>query len=70
MANFIVAGILLIIIGAASIYIIQQKKNGVKCIGCPAGCHCAGKNNGHSEGCCGCHSDTKEDSEKQIVLTK
>lgn len=59
MADFIVVGILIIIIGAAILYIIKEKKRGTKCIGCQAGCNCAGKNNG-SSGCCGCHSDTKE----------
>lgn len=57
MADFIVAGILLIIVGAASIYIVKAKKSGTKCIGCPAGGSCSRKNNGDSECCCGCHSD-------------
>ena len=59
MADFIVVGILLIIIGAAIIYIAKAKKSGVKCIGCPAGGNCSGKNGGYSECGCGCHSDTK-----------
>lgn len=59
MADFIVVGILIIIIGAAIIYIIREKKRGTKCIGCPAGCKCSNKSDGHSE-CCGCHSDTKK----------
>lgn len=49
MADFMVAGIVLMIIGAAVIYIIKEKKKGVKCIGCPA----AGK-------CSKCHTDTKK----------
>lgn len=60
MASFIVAGILLLIIGAAVLYIIKEKKNGVKCIGCPDGATC-GKNGGCA-GCSGCHSNTKEES--------
>lgn len=40
MADFIVAGILLIIIGTAVTYIIRAKKSGAKCIGCPAGGKC------------------------------
>ena len=35
MDNIIALGIILIIIGLALGYIIKQKKNGNKCIGCP-----------------------------------
>lgn len=35
MENFIVGAILVVIIGAATRYIIKEKKKGVKCIGCP-----------------------------------
>lgn len=60
MADFIVAAILVIVIGAAVVYIVKAKKSGVKCIGCPAGGNCSGKCNGQSECGCGCHSDTNE----------
>lgn len=56
MADFIVTGILIIIIGAAIIYLIKSRKSGVKCIGCPAGGNCSGRKAGHSG--CGCHADT------------
>lgn len=59
MADFIVAGILLVIVGAAMIYIVKKKKSGAKCIGCPAACNCSGKSGKESGCCCGCHSDTK-----------
>ena len=36
MADFIVAVILIAMIGGAVAYIIKAKKSGVKCIGCPA----------------------------------
>nr|MBP3598373.1 FeoB-associated Cys-rich membrane protein [Eubacterium sp.] len=54
MESFIVAGIILIIIAVAVIYIVREKKKGVKCIGCPMAGKCA------SQGRCsgGCHSDT------------
>lgn len=55
MANVIVAGILLIIIGTAIIYIVKEKKRGTKCIGCPAAGKCSGRNGGNSG--CGCHSN-------------
>ena len=43
MTDLIILGILIIIIGAASLYIIKAKKSGVKCIGCPAAGNCSGK---------------------------
>lgn len=60
MADLIVVGILLIIIGAATAYIVKAKKSGAKCIGCPSGGTCSGKNSGSSECGCGCHTDAKE----------
>lgn len=47
MANFIVAGILVLIVGAAVTYIVKEKKKGVKCIGCPAAGNCPSRNGGH-----------------------
>ncbi|MGN0496068.1 MAG: FeoB-associated Cys-rich membrane protein [Lachnospiraceae bacterium] len=39
MVNFIIIGILIIIVGGAIIYIVKEKKKGTKCIGCPvSGC--------------------------------
>ena len=58
MADFIVAGILFLMISVATIYIIKAKKSGAKCIGCPSAGYCSGKKGGHSECKCGCHSDT------------
>lgn len=60
MADLIIAGILLVIIGAAIAYIVKAKKSGIKCIGCPAGGKCPGRSGGSSECSCGCHSDAKE----------
>lgn len=34
MANLIVMGIVLILVGGAIAYIVKEKKNGAKCIGC------------------------------------
>lgn len=36
MENLIVIGILLVIVGAAVLYIWKEKKKGTRCIGCPA----------------------------------
>ncbi len=55
MTDLMIAGILVIIIGAASLYIIKAKKNGTKCIGCPAAGSCPSRNGRCSEGSCGGH---------------
>ncbi len=39
MENVIIIGILLVVVGAAVLYIRKEKKKGTRCIGCPAaGC--------------------------------
>lgn len=54
MANIIVGGILVVILVAAIRYIVKQKKQGVKCIGCPASGECGKK----AEQCtCNSHSE-------------
>ncbi len=54
MENFIVIGILAIIIGGIIFYLIREKKKGVKCVGCPHAKQCAGK-------CGGCnHTENKQ----------
>ncbi len=43
MEDFIVLGVLLILVGVAILYIYKEKKKGTRCIGCPsAGC-CSAK---------------------------
>lgn len=42
MADFIVAAVVVLIIGAATAYIVKEKKKGVQCIGCPSGSKCSG----------------------------
>lgn len=42
MKNLIATLILVIVIACAIYYIIKQKKNGVKCIGCPYAENCKG----------------------------
>ena len=46
MTDFVVALVVLAIIGVAVVYIVKEKKKGVKCIGCPAAGTCSrnGKN--------------------------
>lgn len=40
--DWILGGILLLVIGSAVAYIVRAKKSGVQCIGCPACGKCAG----------------------------
>ena len=42
MADVIAVIVLVILIGSAVTYIVNEKKKGVKCIGCPAGGSCPG----------------------------
>ena len=50
MVDFLIVIVLLVILGAAIIYIVKAKKSGAKCIGCPHAKTC-GKSGG-----CGCSS--------------
>jgi hypothetical protein len=45
--DFILIGILLVVVGLAVFYVVRAKKKGVKCIGCPDGASC----NGRCPGC-------------------
>ena len=38
MANWIVIGIVVLIVSLAGGYVYREKKRGTKCIGCPGGC--------------------------------
>ena len=49
MIDIIIIGILLVVVGGAFIYIVKAKKNGAKCIGCPASGTCRKKS-------CNCES--------------
>ena len=54
MIDYIVIGIVLVLAAASAWYIIRQKKNGAKCIGCPDAKTCSGNCSG-CKGNCGCH---------------
>ena len=41
MADVIAVLILVVLIGGAAVYLIRAKRNGVKCVGCPAGGSCS-----------------------------
>lgn len=57
MADLIVLGIIVVIVGAAIAYIVKAKKSGAKCIGCPSGGSCSGHCGEHTECSCGCQTD-------------
>lgn len=41
MVNVVIILVAAAIVGLAARYIHKQKKQGVKCIGCPSGCSCS-----------------------------
>ena len=59
MTDLIVIGILIVIIGAAIIYIMKEKKRGTRCIGCPAAGNCPSRNAGKAACSCASQTDTK-----------
>ena len=64
---FLIVVVLLILAGADA-YIIKQKKNGVKCIGCPDAKTCASRRSGCpacNGGCKGCSGYVDCPSAKQ-----
>lgn len=66
MTDLIVIAVIVLIVGGAIVYIMKEKKKGVKCIGCPAGAtcpnsgKCTGDCSGHSGEECSCHTDINE----------
>ncbi len=61
MINFIVIGILVVMLGSAIFYIVREKKRGVKCIGCPVAGTCphSCKGKEHAGGNCDRHPKMK-----------
>ena len=56
MADIIIVGILLLIVGGAIFYIVKEKKKGVQCIGCPAAATCPSAKAGMCSGSCQSHT--------------
>lgn len=52
MIDYILVGILVVIIVAAALYVYKAKKSGKKCIGCPDGCSCSSKKVDQDHCCC------------------
>lgn len=57
MVDFIIALIVAVIVVSAIIYIVKQKKRGVKCIGCSASGCCEKSKSENSSCSCGCHNN-------------
>ncbi len=51
MENVIIIGVILLIVSLAAGYVIRAKKQGQKCIGCPAAKTCSGNCSGCSKDC-------------------
>ena len=51
--DYLIIGIVVVILGLAVLYIRKARKKGIKCIGCPDGAKCAGRCAGCSGHCCG-----------------
>lgn len=49
--DFVILGIIVLILGSVLLYIRKAKKKGVKCIGCPDGAKCSGNCAGCSGSC-------------------
>lgn len=70
--DFVIIGVILVIVALAAWYVIRAKKRGAKCIGCPSGdCCCSKSAQGQSKGknnvpcscsCGGCASCTATES--------
>lgn len=57
MVDFILVAVLLVIVGGAVLYIVKEKKKGVRCIGCPSAGKCANARRCSGESGCGSHED-------------
>lgn len=60
MGDYIALGLIMVIVAGAVIYLVRQKKNGVKCIGCPAGCKACRDKKENSYCCYGCSAQQAE----------
>ncbi|MBR2895857.1 MAG: FeoB-associated Cys-rich membrane protein [Oscillospiraceae bacterium] len=48
MIDVVIGAVLLLILGAAAVYVIREKKRGSKCIGCPYSKNCSSGQSGCS----------------------
>ena len=52
--DYIILGVIALVVGGAALYIYRAKKSGQKCIGCPHSKTCSGN--------CGCGSESRDKS--------
>ena len=57
MENYIIVVVLVLILGAALIYLIRAKRRGQKCVGCPYAKQC--------EGGCAAHAPSKKKNKNE-----
>ena len=62
--DFIVIGIIVLVVGSASYYIYRAKKSGKKCIGCPDSSSCQNSGGGCSGHCSSCSCGCQDIEEK------
>ncbi|MBE6583880.1 MAG: FeoB-associated Cys-rich membrane protein [Ruminococcaceae bacterium] len=65
--DYVIIGVIVLVIGAAVAYIIKAKRSGQKCIGCPDSKTCGKGNAGSacSGSCHGCNGSCHCGKEKQ-----
>ena len=64
MLDFILIAVILLIVAAASIYVIKAKKSGAKCIGCPVEGGCCSHHHTKGNSCCSCGKENSAHWEK------
>ena len=52
--DFIIIGVIIVIVGGAIAYIVKKKKSGAKCIGCPYAGECGKASDKDNKCTCGC----------------
>ncbi|MBQ9773676.1 MAG: FeoB-associated Cys-rich membrane protein [Clostridia bacterium] len=62
--DFVIIGVIVLIVGGAAAYVIKAKKSGKKCIGCPDGGACSKKCDG-STCSCGCGGSDEQKPSNQ-----
>ena len=66
MTDIIVALVIIVILGLSILYIIKEKKNGVKCIGCPLASECKKRKKARLKQDCNHHFQIKKVIKKEI----
>ena len=59
MIDVVLILLLLLSVGGAITYVVKEKKNGTKCIGCPASAACGAKKGGPSACRCGSYTEKR-----------